>query len=172
MGEIKYKPITPEELHQDLDSIVSKHKENKYAFQIGLRDLDFDVNHDLLKANGLSLPFPTIDHAEQALEARAIQPLKFIEEDGTEHQVLAFDYRPVGFSGFMDCVTHSLAITNHGLFEIGRYSAVSLAEKNKYWQWFIHRRLASREEVNRVMESDKLTPENFIEEVRHAMLNG
>jgi len=172
MGEIEWKPITPEELHKDIDSIVLKQRENKYAFQIGLRDLDFDINHDLLRANGLTLPFSNIDLAEQALAARAIQPLKLIEEDGTEHQVLAFDYKPVGFSGFMDCVTHSLAITNHGLFEIGRYSAVSLGEKNKYWQWFIHRRLATQEDVKRTMEIDNLTPENFLEEVRRALLDG
>lgn len=172
MGGIEWKPITPEELHQDIDSIVLKQRENKYAFQIGLRDLDFDINHDLLRANGLTLPFPNIDLAEQALEAKAIQPLKFIEGDGTEHQVLAFDHKPVGFSGFMNCVTHSLAITNHGLFEIGRYSAVNLAETNKYWQWFIHRRLATQEDVKRTMEMDNLTPEIFLEEVRRAMLDG
>ncbi len=172
MGGIEWKPITPEELHQDIDSIVLKQRENRYAFQIGLRDLDFDINYDLLRANGLTFPFPNIDLAEQALEAKAIQPLKFIEEDGTEHQVLAFDHRPVGFSGFMDCVTHSLAITSHGLFEIGRYSAVSLAEENKYWQWFIHRRLATKEDVKRTMEFDNLTTENLLENVRRAMLEG
>ncbi len=52
----------------------------------------------------------------------------------------------------MDCVTHSLVITNHGLFEVGRYPAVNLSSQNRYWQWFLHRRLATAEEIHSIEE--------------------
>jgi hypothetical protein len=71
------------------------------------------------------LPFHSISQAEEALCNYVILPAKFFEDDTTEHVVLVFDYRPIGYSGFMDCVTHSLALTDHGLFEVGTYSAVS-----------------------------------------------
>jgi len=33
--------------------------------------------------------------------------------------VLAFDYQPVDYRGFIGCITHSLALTDKGLFEEG-----------------------------------------------------
>lgn len=58
-----------------------------------------------------------------------------------------FDPEPVGFSGFMRCATHSLALTDQGLFEVGRFQAMSLINQNRYWQWFLHRRLATPEQT-------------------------
>ena len=93
----------------DPDTTIRPHNENKYAFQVGLKDLDFDVNHEVLKVLGINIPFQSISKAEQALLFGAINPLEFVEDDSTVHHVLVFDYKPVGFSGFMSCVTHSLA---------------------------------------------------------------
>jgi hypothetical protein len=144
--------IEPEESFREIQAALQAIRKDKYALQTGLRDLDFDIDPGLLEQLGLRLPFPSIRQAEQALAARAIQPSLLIEYDQTEHAVLAFDPRPVGFSGFMDCVTHSLALTSHGLFEIGRYPGVSLSGPGKTWQWFLHRRLATPEEVHAILE--------------------
>ena len=133
---------------RDIEPSCQLSNEKKYAFQIGLKDLDFDFNEELLKLVGLTIPFQSIVHAEQALRYGAIKPTLLIEEDDTEHQVLIFDPRTVGYSGFMNCVTHSLALTSLGLFEVGRYSAVNLTSQSHGWQWFLHRRLMDRDEVN------------------------
>ena len=142
-----------------MENIVQRQRENKYAFQTGLRDPDFHFNHAKLKALGLTLPFVSTCQAEQALRGGAITPTTFIEDDSTQHQVLSFDHRPVGYSGFMDCVTHSLALTDHGLFEVGRYAAVRLNSHQKSWQWFLHRRLATSEEVHDCMAGKGLFSE-------------
>jgi len=169
MSEIEWRGITPEELIQDIENIVNQHRENKYVFQVGLKDLDFDINEDLLQALDLSLPFQSISQAEQALRSKAITPIVFLEHDDTEHQVLVFDHRPIGYSGFMDCVTHSLALTDQGLFEVGRYPAMNLSSANRLWQWFLHRRLATTAEVTEWQENQKLTPQELIETVYQAL---
>jgi hypothetical protein len=137
--------------------------EKKYAFQVGLKDLDFDVNEGLLKLIGLTIPFQSIDQAEQALRYGAIKPTQLFEEDDTKHQVLVFDPRPIGYSGFMDCATHSLVLTSLGLFEVGRYSAVNFSSQSHAWQWFLHRRLMDREEVNEWEETMHMTQNEFME---------
>jgi hypothetical protein len=104
---------------------------------VGLKDIDFDVDENRLEVLGLSLPFRSIDQAEEAMRSSVIQPGKLLEHDGTLHQILAYDGKPVGYSGFMGCVTHSLALTDKGLFEVGRYPGVSLTEPGKQLQWLI-----------------------------------
>jgi len=170
MGAIEWKHITPNELIQDIETQVKTQEVNKYAFQVGLKDLDFDINHEVLKVLGIAIPFQSISQAVQALRFGAIIPLEFIEDDSTVHQVLVFDHRPVGFSGFMNCVTHSLALTNHGLFEVGRYPAISLAAQDRYWQWFLHRRLATTDDVADFTESSQMSPQQFTEQVYHALV--
>ena len=91
MSEIEWRHISPEEMIRDIEETVRQHRENKYAFQVGLKDLDFDVNEDLLQALNLHLPLRSIAQAEQALQGKAITPTTFVEHDDTEHQVLAFD---------------------------------------------------------------------------------
>ncbi|MBN1669058.1 MAG: hypothetical protein JW862_18335 [Anaerolineales bacterium] len=172
MSPIEWREITPEEMIRDIENSVRQYRENKYAFQTGLKDLDFDINDDLLKTLELSVPFQSISQAEQALCGGAIHPVKFIEDDNTEHQVLHFDHRPVGYSGFMNCVAHSLALTSHGLFEVGRYPAVSLGSQSRYWQWFLHRRLATTEEVHELCESQGLSGDQFMEKVYQAFVDG
>jgi hypothetical protein len=150
MSGIEWWGITPEEVIRDIENSVKQYRENKYAFQVGLKDLEFDINQELLEVSGLGLPFSTIQDAERALAERVIMPEKLIEYDDIEHEVIEFDPRPVGYSGFMDCVTHSLVLTNHGLFEVGHYPAVSLTSQSRYWQWFLHRRLATVEEIHSI----------------------
>ena len=172
MTGIEVRGATPGEIGRELDQILTTNQENKYAFQMGLKDLDFDIDGALIKLHGISLPFQSIQQAEQALRAKIIAPSQFLEIDGTEHQVLVFDPRPIGFSGFMDCVTHSLAVTNQGLFEVGRYSAINMSTPNRFWQWFLHRRLAPVDEINEIEEDQRLTAEQFVENVYQAFIQG
>ena len=169
MSSIEVRGMSPEEIRQELEATIQQYREEKYASQIGLKDLDFDINEELLEVHGLSLPFRSIDQAEKALVTRVIEPTTFLENDGTEHMLLAFDPRPVGYSGFMDCVTHSLALTDQGLFEVGRYPAVSLSDQNRYWQWFLHRRLATPEEVATWQQDQALSPDELLERVYVAL---
>jgi hypothetical protein len=87
---------------------------------------------------GVVLPARNIEQTERLLQEGVITPTKFVEEDDTSHQVLKFDPTPVGCSGFDNCVIHSLAQTDRGLFEVGRYPAMDLESQTKAWQWFIH----------------------------------
>ena len=172
MSGIEWKAITPEEMIRDIENSVKLYRENKYAFQVGLRDLDFDIDEDVLKVLGINVPFHSIGQAEEALRGGAIKPLQFIEDDCTEHQVLVFDYRPVGYSGFMNCVTHSLAMTDHGLFEVGRYPAMSLDTPSRYWQWFLHRRLATPAELSDWNDSNELSSKELLEKIYEAFVSG
>lgn len=172
MSGIEWRGITPEEMIQDIENSVRQYHENKYAFQIGLKDLDFDINEEQLSALGVSLPFQSISQAEQALRSGMITPTMFMEDDGTRHQVLVFDHRTVGYSGFMDCVTHSLALTDQGLFEVGRYPAVNLSSQSRYWQWFLHRRLATAAELSDLNESKELSSKELVNKIYEAFVSG
>jgi hypothetical protein len=171
MSQIEWRGITPEEMIRDIESSVKQYRENKYAFQIGLKDLDFDIDIDQLAALGLSLPFQSINQAEQALRSGGITPTIFVEEDDTRHIVLVFDHQPVDYSGFMNCVTHSLALTDQGLFEVGRYPAVSLSSQSRYWQWFLHRRLATKEDLSILFEKEDLSSAQLLEKVYQAFVS-
>lgn len=171
MSGLEVRGISPEDMIREIEASVKLYKENKYAFQIGLRDVDFDVNEDKLRAAGILLPFQGIQQAELALASGLITPARFIEDDQTEHVVVVFDPRPVGYSGFMDCVTHSLALTSQGLFEVGRYAAVSLSTPGRYWQWFLHRRLGTADEIDAWCELHQKTPVEFIQLAVQAMIN-
>ena len=155
MKELEFQTISsPEEIKAFLDSLEAsiqarRDPETKYSFQIGLKDVEFEVNEERARALGISLPMGSIDEAEQALRARAITPTEFVEEDDTSHQVLEFDPVPVGYSGFDNCAIHSLAQTDLGLFEVGRYPAVNLETRGKTWQWFIHRKLEPPQDLSK-----------------------
>ena len=156
---------------QEIEGFVKGYKEDKYAYQVGLKDLDFEINEDKIEASGLTLPFQSIDQAEAALQAGCIQPTVFIEHDDTEHKVQVFDPRPMGYSGFMDCVTHSLALTDHGLFEVGHYPAISLTNQNRDWQWFLHRRLATHEQVSEWQEIWNISPQQLLDRCYEALIS-
>ena len=123
---------------KDLDHIYKTNQENKYAFQVRARKTWISILTMIFANSTESISHSSIDQAEQALRVRVIIPKLLIEYDGTEHKVLVFNSRPIGFSGFMNCVTHSLTITNQGLFEIGRYSAIHVSAPTRNWQWFLH----------------------------------
>ena len=167
--ELEFRTISgPEEIKAFLDYLEADARaradpETKYTFQVGLKDLDFEVDQEKAKVQGVALPFQSVDQAERALREGVIRPTTFLEDDGTEHAIAVFDPQPVGFSGFMDCVTHSLALTGQGLFEVGRYPAMNLASQNRYWQWFLHRRLATREQVAAWQEKNDLSAQQVVE---------
>ena len=171
MSEAEWRGRTSEESIRYSENSDRRYKEKKYAFQVGLKDLDFVIDEDKIKALGKALPFQTISQAEEALCSKCIIPRLFIEEDETMHQVLVFDHRPIGYSGFKDCVTHSLALTDKGLFEVGRYPAVSLSSQSRYWQWFLHRRLATSEEFSVLCEKEELTSGQLVEKVYQAFVS-
>jgi len=166
---MEWKRITPDEVIRDIEGSVQQAKENKYAFQTGLKDVDFEMKLEELQQKGFSLPFPTIGQAEQALQGRLIWPTRFFEYDGTEHQVMIFHPQPVGYSGFMGCVTHSLSLTDLGLFEVGRYPGVRTDTPGKYWQWFLHCRLATPKQFNTWQVEEQLDNEHLINSIYRAI---
>ena len=165
MPGIEVQGVSPEEIIHELQESLRLSKENKYAFQVGLKDVEFDVDQEKIAGSGIAFPFANIQLAEQAIRLGLIHPTILYECDDTTHHVIAFDPRPVGYSGFMDCVTHSLAMTDLGLFEVGRYPAVNLASPGRYWQWFLHRQLANPEQVTTWQTEHTLTPEQVVERV-------
>lgn len=170
MQGLECQAVTPTELIGELQDTLRKWRENKYAFQVGLKDLDFDVDSERARKLGVSLPFPSVDQAEKALRNGVCRPTTFLEDDDTIHQVLAFAPRPVGYSGFMDCVTHSLALTDQGLFEVGRFAAMNLSTQCRTWQWFLHRRLANCEEVAAWRGDTPLSSEQLVKRCVEAMI--
>ena len=170
MPGIEWRAVTPNEMVRDIENQVRLYRENKYAFQTGLKDVDFDIDEQNLTNIGLPIPFQSIDQAELALRSGVISPKQLTEEDDTQHQVLIFDSRPIGYSGFMDCVTHSMALTDHGLFEVGRYLAVSLSSQSRNWKWFLHRRLATTLEMVELQEKYDLGPVEMLEKIYQAMI--
>jgi hypothetical protein len=134
-----------------------------------LKDLGFEVDEDQARVLGVTPPFQTTDDAERALRERVVKPASFLEDDDTEHQVAVFDPEPVGYSGFMSCVTHSLALTDLGLFEVGRYPAMNMASQHRYWQWFLHRRLVTPEQAADWREQNGLTNLQLVERFFEAM---
>jgi len=169
MSSIEVRGISPEEFRNEIEISIQQYRENKYTFQVGLKDVDFDIDDEQLDIQGLSIPFRSIDQAENALVNGVIKPTTFFENDGTKHRLNAFDSRPVGYSGFMDCVTHSLAITDHGLFEVGRYPAISMSKPGRYWQWFVHRRLATPKDLGRWQDEHSIDSRELIERIYVAL---
>lgn len=170
MNSSEVRGSTPESVIREIETDLKRAKENKYALQVGLKDLDFDVNADLLQTLGMQIPIRGIDQAELALRMGGIQLKSFWEFDQTQHQVLAFDPRPIGFSGFMGCATHSLALTDQGLFEVGRYPAMSLESHSRNWGWFLHRRLANPEEIAALQADYQLDKSQLVERVYAALV--
>ena len=162
MQEVECRAVTPKEIINELQGIVKQRQENKYAFQVGLQNLDFEIDEEKVQELGVALPFLSIDQAERALRERVIRPATLVEADNIAHQVLAFDPQPVGYSGFMDCVTHSVALTDRGLFEVGRFPAMNVSSQSRTWQWFLHRRLATSEQVTAWREDHSLSPDQLV----------
>jgi hypothetical protein len=162
MSDVKIRFMTPEEMGEELQNLATRMKENKYDFQTKLKDLNFDIDEGKAADLGIVIPFHSIEDAEEALRQRVILPTVFVEYDETEHQVAAFDPQPVGFSGFQNCVTHSLSLTDQGVFEVGRFAAVDFDSPVRSWQWFLHRRLATPKEANIWQETYHLSSDELL----------
>lgn len=169
MTDLEWRAVTPDEMIQELAETVRRMKEDKYAFQVGITDLDFAIDEPTAQTLGVTFPLRTIAQAEHALQEGAITPTLFLEDDETIHQVVAFTPTPVGFSGFDNCVTHSLALTDQGLFDVGRYPAMNVTSNSRSWQWFLHRRLATLEQVTMWQEEYNLSPDELIARIVAAM---
>jgi len=163
--ELEFREVTGKELVEKLEALVKQMSdpEKKYQLQVELKDVEFEADEARAEALGIEFPVGSIGEAERCLREQVIMPVRFAEQfDETVHQVAAFDPTPVGYSGFMGCVTHSLALTDQGLFEIGRYPAVSLTEPSKVWQWFLHRRLMTAKEVEELGKAGR-SPQEILE---------
>jgi hypothetical protein len=64
MSPNEVRGITPEELICYIEDNVQHSKEGKYAFQVGLKDVDLDADREKLQTLGLELPFQGISQAE------------------------------------------------------------------------------------------------------------
>ena len=63
MSELEWRAVTPDEFISELEEAVTQRRENKYAFQVGLKDLGFEIDEDQARAWGVTLPFQSIDQA-------------------------------------------------------------------------------------------------------------
>lgn len=159
--EAEWRALAAGESVRELEDAVRERPESKYGLQAELKDLKFQVDKD--QALRLPPPFESVDQAEQALREGVIRPTTFLENDDTEHQVIFFDTEPAGSSGFMNCAIHSLPLTNEGLFEVGRYPALSLTSQTRHWQWFLHRRLATSDQVAAVTKDHGLSDQQVVD---------
>jgi len=164
--EFEVQPVTdPGDFIKDLKARAwaLSNPERKYHLQVGLKDMEFDVDQEKAKKLGLSFPVSSIGEAERALQAGVIAPTRFAETgDDTVHRVIEFDPTPVRYSGFASCVAHCLAWTDHGIFETGRYSAMSIADFSKTWQWFIHQRRMTAGQVKELEEAG-MSPQEILD---------
>jgi len=145
MDELEVKPVTPKELIATIKAILEDQANpvTKYKNQVGLKNVTFAFDKERAQRLAMSPELTNIERAELYLRKRILVPFEMVEYDGTTHKVVAWDPTPVGYSGFAGCVTHSLILTDKGLFEVGRYAAVNISDFSKVWQWFIHRRVGS-----------------------------
>jgi hypothetical protein len=169
MAHRDVQPVTPEQFMPRRQAPRQHKQKNKYATPVGLKNLDFAVDGEKAAQQFIPLPFQGLHQAEAALQQGVIVPTLFLEPDDTQHQVVVFDPAPVGFSGFDGCITHSLALTGHGLFAVGRCTDVSLAGRPRAWLWFLLRRLATAQEVAIWQQSDRLSPHQLVDRVFEAL---
>lgn len=135
---MRVQAVSPEEFGEELKRLVEQQRNDKYSLQVGLKNVQFSFDEGKASALEVDPEMSSIDKAELHLREGILMPVELVEYDGTVHRVLEWDPTPVGYSGFMDCVTHSVVITDRGTFEVGRYPAMQLQELTKVWQWFIH----------------------------------
>ena len=101
----EWRPTNGETLARELKRPIEWTRgPEKYRGLVRLREMEFEIDGHRAEEAGISFPLPGIEEVEA-----------FVEFDGRT-TVLVFYARPVGYSGFMDCVTRSLALTDRGLF--------------------------------------------------------
>jgi hypothetical protein len=57
MAEIEWWGGAPEEFIREIKDAVRQHRESKYSFQVGIRDLEFTIDEARAKALGVTLPW-------------------------------------------------------------------------------------------------------------------
>ena len=142
---MRVQAVSPEEFGEELKRLVEQLRNDKYSLQVGLKNVKFSFEEEKASALEVGPEMSSIDKAELYLREGTLMPVELVEYDGTVHQVLEWDPTAVGYSGFMDCVTHSIVVTDRGTFEVGRYPAMQLQDFTKVWQWFIHRKIEERD---------------------------
>ena len=142
---MEVKAVSPEEFMEELESLIKQSEKDKYSLQVGLEDVKFTFDEQRALALEVGPGVSSIEKGEVYLREGILAPVELIEYDGTVHQVREWDPTPVGYSGFMDCVTHSIVVTDQGTFEVGRYPAMNIQTFSKVWQWFIHRKIEGSE---------------------------
>ena len=145
-GTMEVKAVGPGELVEELERLVEQRRRDKYSLQVKLDVVEFAFDEQAALTLDLDPEMSRIEQAERYLREGVLRPAGFVEDDGTVHQVLEWDSTPVAYSGFMGCVTHSVAVTDRGTFEVGRYPAMNIETVSKVWQWFIHRKVQRDEE--------------------------
>ena len=138
---MKVEAVDGKALVAHVERLVEQWTRDKYSLQVGLREVEFAFDEAAAAAMQLDPGISNIGKAERYLRAGILTPERLVEDDGTVHQVVEWDPTPVGYSGFMDCVTHSVVITDQGTFAVGRYPAMNIMTFSKVWQWFIHCRI-------------------------------
>ena len=142
---MRVQAVSAEEFGEELKRLVEQLRNDKYSLQVGLKNVKFSFEEEKASALEVGPEMSSIDKAELYLREGTLMPVELVEYDGTVHQVLEWDPTAVGYSGFMDCVTHSIVVTDRGTFEVGRYPAMQLQDFTKVWQWFIHRKIEERD---------------------------
>ena len=142
---MRVQAVSAEEFGEELNRLVEQLRNDKYSLQVGLKNVQFSFDEEKASALEVGPEMSSIDKAELYLREGTLMPVELVEYDGTVHQVLEWDPTAVGYSGFMDCVTHSIVVTDRGTFEVGRYPAMQLQDFTKVWQWFIHRKIEERD---------------------------
>ena len=143
---MRVKVVDGETLVSERKRLLDQQGEDKYSVQVGLREVEFAFDEREAATLEVDPEMSSIEKAEAYLRQGILRPAGFVEYDGTVHQVLEWDSTPVAYSGFMGCVTHSVAVTDRGTFEVGRYPAMNIETLSKVWQWFIHRKVQRDEE--------------------------
>jgi len=67
MSQLEVERVSPEEYLRELDHAVRQRQENKYAFQVGLKDLSFEIDEDKARILGISPPWPSIGESVRAV---------------------------------------------------------------------------------------------------------
>jgi hypothetical protein len=134
-----------ETLAREPEALVERGRWEKYSFQVELARVEFVFDEEAASALELDAEVSAIERAECYLREGVLSPVQLAESDGTRHQVVEWDPTPVAYSGFMGCVTYSIAVTDQGTFEVGRYAAMNVRTFSKVWQWFIHRQIEGTE---------------------------
>lgn len=162
MSDVEIRFMSADEMGDELRRLAEAAAKDKYSLQVKLEDVDFGIDKERLAEMGIAGRFQSIQDAERALQAGALMPTVFVEYDGTRHEVLAFGPTPIGYSGFNGCVTHSLSVTDQGLFNVGRFSAVNLAAPGREWQWFLHECHATGDQVIEWMNMYGITAQELL----------